>query len=221
MTIDLEKLKEARVWLCNVEKGEIPFDVWKPCLDAIEHILSNNNTDREYLLENDEVNTKIAPISVTDEDRKRAYDDFNTANFWFINRDGDHEKQNVVKSGALQPETIETIRTCLLNGNNERIKQREGDIEVLKLQLAAKRSTDGNTGWMPIETAPKDGTIILRPHTIWGAMAVRHKRPDLESGIIPEGIHWLSSHYGQFWPDYSFHPYWQPLPASPVKDKGE
>jgi hypothetical protein len=76
--------------------------------------------------------------------------------------------------------------------------------------------------WEPIETAPKDGTIILRPHVIWGAKAVRHKRPDQTEEYL-RGYSWMSSDYSQLWPEDAFHPFWQPLPEAPhgiiVKEK--
>lgn len=68
--------------------------------------------------------------------------------------------------------------------------------------------------WQPIETAPKDGTIVLRPHTTWGAMAVRHKRKD-HSPEFTRGFSWMSSDYTRLWPDEAFGPHWMPLPEPP------
>lgn len=70
------------------------------------------------------------------------------------------------------------------------------------------------TEWMDIASAPKDGTKMLRPHVSWGAMAVRHKRPDQTENFL-QGYSWMSSDYSQLWPDEAFLPFWQPLPESP------
>lgn len=72
--------------------------------------------------------------------------------------------------------------------------------------------------WQPIETAPKDGTVVLRPHVNWGAKAVRHRRPE-HKGFIPDEYNWLSSDYAQYWPDTAFLPYWMPLPEPPKKEQ--
>ena len=65
--------------------------------------------------------------------------------------------------------------------------------------------------WQPIETAPKDGSVILRPHLIWGAMAVRYKPRKI--GEVE--FEWLNSDYGTAWPEGAFLPYWMPQPESP------
>lgn len=70
------------------------------------------------------------------------------------------------------------------------------------------------SGWQPIDTAPKDGTIILRPHVCWGAMAVRHKRPDHSESLM-RGCSWMASDYSCLWPEEAFEPFWMPLPPPP------
>ena len=75
--------------------------------------------------------------------------------------------------------------------------------------------------WQPIETAPKDGKPMLRPHVIYGALAVRKT-----SGILITKLSgekeiwtWVSSSYTPAWPDDAFLPYWQPLPEPPKEEK--
>lgn len=70
--------------------------------------------------------------------------------------------------------------------------------------------------WQPIESLPddikQDGTVVLRPHYIYGAMDVRWK-----PGIYGEGKHynWINGDYTTAWPDEAFSPHWMPLPEPP------
>lgn len=82
-----------------------------------------------------------------------------------------------------------------------------GDVEA----LCALRSRPVGE-WQPIETVPRDGSVILRPHSIWGAMAVRFKPREI-NGVQFE---WLNSDYGTAWPDGAFLPFWVPQPDSPA-----
>jgi hypothetical protein len=66
--------------------------------------------------------------------------------------------------------------------------------------------------WQPIETAPKDGTVTLRPHRLWGVMDVRYKPTKTMSGAI---MNWLNGDYTAAWIDESFLPFWMPLPDPP------
>lgn len=68
--------------------------------------------------------------------------------------------------------------------------------------------------WRPIETAPRDGTIIQRPHTTWGAMSVRHKRPDQSEEFL-HGFSWMAADYSVLWPESAFLPFWLPIPPAP------
>lgn len=75
------------------------------------------------------------------------------------------------------------------------------------------------SGWQPIATAPKDGTVMIRPHRIWGAMDVRYIAPaDAERvSVLPGGIpwEWLNGDYTNAWTETAFFPYWMPLPPPP------
>jgi len=73
-------------------------------------------------------------------------------------------------------------------------------------------------GWQDIATAPKDGTVILRPHRIWGAMDVRYAVDPPIVTALSAGTkwEWLNGDYTTAWSDDAFLPFWQPLPAPPV-----
>lgn len=74
--------------------------------------------------------------------------------------------------------------------------------------------------WRTMESAPIDGTTILRPHVIWGAMAVRHKRPDQSEAFLI-GYSWMNADYAQMWPEEAFLPWWMPTPKIPPAPEGE
>ncbi len=59
------------------------------------------------------------------------------------------------------------------------------------------------TEWQPIETAPKDGTIIIIPDAVWGVIATKWMN---HNGI---NAWWTRGRYLR-------HPlYWMPLPEPP------
>lgn len=68
--------------------------------------------------------------------------------------------------------------------------------------------------WYGMESAPLDKTPMLRPHVMWGAMAVIH----IPEGIGREKFQWASSNYSPSWPDDAFLPFWMPLPDPPTQE---
>jgi len=68
-------------------------------------------------------------------------------------------------------------------------------------------------GWLPIETAPKDGTVIQAWHEV-------HKCPVSvlwkDDGFPYKGerLNWYERSYTTAWPERAF-THWRPLPASP------
>ncbi len=66
-------------------------------------------------------------------------------------------------------------------------------------------------GWQPIETCPLDGTVVLRPHVIWGAMDVRYK----PNAVPGQPWSWVNGDYTTAWPDEALAPFWMPCPKAP------
>lgn len=73
--------------------------------------------------------------------------------------------------------------------------------------------------WRDITSAPKDGTVILRPHRIWGAMDVRRitEADAARVSVLAEGIpwRWLNGDYTTAWTETAFLPFWMPIPENP------
>lgn len=72
--------------------------------------------------------------------------------------------------------------------------------------------------WQPIETAPKDGTVIQAWHKV-------HKCPVSvlwkEDGFPYRGerLNWYERSYTTAWPERAFS-HWMPLPAAPTSEAG-
>lgn len=83
--------------------------------------------------------------------------------------------------------------------------------------------------WMPIETAPKDGTwILLTGGDIWKGWD-GDTQPDAVVGqytesrnFSPSEGHWQFAWYdGGFYGEYIDPTHWMPLPAPPLPEGGE
>lgn len=80
-------------------------------------------------------------------------------------------------------------------------------------EIRALSSQPVSDGWMPIETAPKDGTVIQVWHQV-------HKCPisvlwkDDGFPYRGERLNWYERSYTTAWPERAF-THWRPLPASP------
>jgi hypothetical protein len=73
-----------------------------------------------------------------------------------------------------------------------------------------------SSDWRPIETWEQSDEVILRPHTIWGAMDVRYKPSLTVDGKV---FNWINGDYTTAWPDDAFLPFWMPRPAQPKSTK--
>jgi hypothetical protein len=66
--------------------------------------------------------------------------------------------------------------------------------------------------WQPIETAPKDGTVVSVWHRTWKCpVSARYI-----SGNANATFRWVEATLTTQWPDEAFS-HWQPLPAPPVE----
>lgn len=89
----------------------------------------------------------------------------------------------------------------------------------LESLLPSPEATGAQT-WHPIETAPNDDTVILRPHRIWGAMDVQRVTDNTrhQLGTLSKGIdwRWLNGDLTTAWTEEAFLPFWMPRPAQPI-----
>lgn len=66
----------------------------------------------------------------------------------------------------------------------------------------------GEAGWLPIESAPKDGTDVLIWCAPWSCGS--------EARYIEDEGWWLANnHPADYWGDQKYPTHWQPLPAPP------
>ncbi len=86
-------------------------------------------------------------------------------------------------------------------------------IRALSSQDHADAGKVEGDGWMPIESAPKDGTVIQAWHQV-------HKCPISvlwkDDGFPYRGkrLNWYERTYTTAWPEHVFF-YWRPLPSAP------
>ena len=93
-----------------------------------------------------------------------------------------------------------------------------GQSEFVQQRIRALPAVQFDAGWQPIETAPKDGTVILT----WGCI---HNDGGVDMGETPacRTSWWLdvyASWYCELWGGHE-PTHWMPLPAPPAALKGE
>jgi hypothetical protein len=104
--------------------------------------------------------------------------------------------------------------------DKRRLRWYQEQVKQLEAALGQAEARTPEPGWQPIATAPKDDTMILRPHRIWGAMDVRRiTAADAERvSILAENIPWawINGDYTTAWTETAFLPFWMPVPAQPA-----
>lgn len=91
--------------------------------------------------------------------------------------------------------------------------------EDLVTETAAALLEPVGEGWQPIETAPKDGTLVVlgAPNGVWLGKYL----PIYQSGFRPENL-WSSMmlNHDHMAERYTRPTHWMPLPASPKSNGG-
>ncbi len=103
------------------------------------------------------------------------------------------------------------------------------ELERKKLTDAGRQSIACTHGWRPIETAPKDGTLVLVYNTlnngtitsINGKIAVArygHQNDDLEESLWEYGTYYSENSKDNQGAYLISATHWMPLPAPPPKE---
>ena len=128
---------------------------------------------------------------------------------------------------ALQLErelTAARAELAALKADREWLRSTLDDAEqtyyAMQTELAALRAEQAKPQWLPIESAPRDGTVIQlgNEHGAWFG----HWEPVYQSGFKPKNP-WFSlmlnhEHMGRV---ITIPTHWMPLPASPPRDLRE
>ena len=100
------------------------------------------------------------------------------------------------------------------------IENLECELTAARAELAALRAEQDKPQWLPIESAPRDGTVIQlgNEHGAWFG----HWKPVYQSGFKPKNP-WFSlmlnhEHMGRV---ITIPTHWMPLPAAPPRDLRE
>jgi hypothetical protein len=80
------------------------------------------------------------------------------------------------------------------------------------LKLIEEYGEKFKTRWYPVDTMPKDGSVIIRWHTRWNCPIAVAYRPGIST---IETCVWVTATLDNTWPEEAFQPRWQPLPEAP------
>ena len=87
----------------------------------------------------------------------------------------------------------------------------------MNLCVITMKLREDDVEWLPIETAPKDGTKILLYGLCWGEIEYGRDAPDIVVGEYNNGHFVLSE--GECYIVYVKATHWMPLPPPPEGEK--